>query len=110
MNAPEKRLEFIKDVIRLGVEGGLDEWASYTAFTYELGEVRLVDEDKTSFKIGLAKVDKALKEIIDNPEIQMDEEFLKSIFIDNRNNEVCEIDGEIAGKILQVCCYGNVVE
>jgi hypothetical protein len=107
----ETRLRFLADVLNTAVEGGISYWAMVTrwnpydatATIYEIEE-----EERKYFKLNYKLIDKAIKQMVDDKQSNLDNEVEGILLYANKYNDAGNIDGELADMIIQTACFQEV--
>jgi hypothetical protein len=96
----EKRKEFLQDILVTAVEGGIGYWSQVVKYDWK-NCLAIVYAEGKKYTINEAVIVTALHKIIaGNTVVKMDDEFTKTVFLADRNNDGGDIDAVIADCII----------
>jgi hypothetical protein len=105
----EDRTQFIRDIIHIATEGGINYWANIKHIDWGWCRIKLVDEDNDQeFIIGIRAINKAIETIVKEPNMIRDDLELLMYHAD-KYNDACDVDAELADCIIQVACFNEII-
>jgi hypothetical protein len=105
----DDRITFLRDILHIAIEGGINYWADVKRIDWGWCRITLVDRDEEQeYTVASRAINKAIEKLVKEPNLIRDDLELL-IYHADKYNDSCDVDAELADCIIQMACFDDIL-